>query len=100
MKLEVFLSNSEDAIWFDKDIPEGVSVSHPAVIITRGFGVEPTPINIAIAFGLATSSKIVASWIYDKICKCKSNKKTINRREIHLDKGLITKIIEESINEE
>lgn len=100
MKFVINLSDSQDAMCFDKNIPEGVSVSHPPVIVRKGFGLEPSPMNISIGFSLAVSSKVLASWIYDKFIKCKSSKITINKRTINIDKGWITQIIEESKTEE
>ncbi|MCG2739966.1 MAG: hypothetical protein L6300_06965 [Syntrophaceae bacterium] len=97
MTIRIDLSDSQDALYFDNDIPEGVSVSHPPVIIRKMFGVEPEHINIAVNFAEIISTGLLVNWLYDKLVKCKSNKITINKKTINFDKGRITQIVEESI---
>lgn len=52
----------------------------------------PEIINFTLTFG----SGVVANWIYDKI-KNRTEKITINRKEIILDKEQIKRVIEEEI---
>ena len=74
---------------------EGVSVEIPPIYERRDLGGE----NIALAIiTLAASvpAGLFTAFLYDKI-KGKSAKITINRKEVHIDKGEIRRVIEESI---
>jgi len=54
-------------------------------------------VTILVSVGTGVPSSLLASWLYDKLKNGRSNKITINRREIEITEGEITRIVEESI---
>ena len=98
MKIEINFSDYKDALIFKHDIPEGISINWPPLTIRQEFG-NIQPITIIISFSIAVSSKVLGNWIYDKIKNHGSNKITIDRKKIILDKGEITRIIQEKIEQ-
>lgn len=97
--VEVTLSNNRDAFVLNNDVPSGVSLKIPEVIMTKSFGTE-TAITIGISLATGIPSSLVAAWLYDKFKQCRSNQISINRRVINLSDGKVTQIIEESIKVE
>lgn len=100
MKLIINLSDPMDASKFDKDIPEGVSVSYTPPIVRKMLGVEIDPVTVVVTSLTGIPTGLLINWLYDKLIKCKSNKITINRKTINFDKGAIAQIIEETIQSE
>lgn len=96
MNIEIYFSDSKDGFLLKDDAPKGVSVSPKLIPAGKGLG-STEPLNMIIYFALGVSSQVIASWLYDKLKKCSSNKITIDRKEIILDEGEITRIIEEKI---
>lgn len=94
--IEVTFSNNRDAFVINDDVPSGVTLKIPEVIMMKSKGTE---IAITIGISLATGipSSLVAAWLYDKFKQCRSNQISINRRVINLSDGKVTQIIEESI---
>lgn len=101
MKLIINLSDSQDAMYFDKSIPEGVSVSHPPVIIRKDFGFKEA-LELIVNFSTDIEKSLLTTWLVNTFVKCKRNRGsgdiTINRREFHFKDGEIEKIIEETIH--
>ena len=95
--IEVTFSNNRDAFLLNKGIPSGVTLKIPEVVIIKGFDTE-TAITIGISLATGIPSSLIAAWLYDKFKQCRSDKISINRREINLSDGKVTQIIEESIN--
>lgn len=79
------------------DPPEGVSVIKPPITITKGYGAEEIAVTVVIGFATGIPASLVAAWLYDKLKYHRSNQISINRREIHMSEGELTKIIEETI---
>lgn len=97
--VEVTLSNNRDTFVLNNNVPAGVTLKIPQVVITKDFGTE-TAINIGISIAAGIPSSLIAAWLYDKFKQCRSNQIRINRRVINLSDGKVTQIIEESINVE
>ena len=98
MKIELYLSDSTDSYNFKDTLPEGISISLPVSTISRkGFGIDEGT-KLIISFGATISAKFIANWLYDKLKNPRSSKIAINRREIYISQGEITRIIEEIIN--
>ena len=81
----------------DPNKPEGVSVHVPPFVERRDL--SDLTINIVVTIVAGVSSPIAGAWLYEKI-KDRATKATYKRKEIHIDKGEITKIIEEEIEEQ
>ena len=77
------------------NIPGNAQITYKGSLILKSVGI-PETVNFALTFGSGVMAGVVANWIYDKF-KNKTEKITINRRYINLDKNEIKKIIEESI---
>lgn len=97
MDISIYLSNSRDAVEFKDDIPDGISVHVPSVRINKGFGMPPEAVTIIVSFAVGVPASVVGNWLYAKFIDCKSQKISIDRKEITLEKGEITKIIIEKI---
>ena len=96
MLAEVTLSNNRDAFIFKSQAPNGVTINIPEVLLTKSFDAD-TAITITVAIAEGVAGSLIAAWLYDKFKECRSNQITINRREIHMNNGEVSKIIEESI---
>ena len=96
MDIEMTFSNNKDALLLNNDIPPGISLIMPKIIITKGFGTE-TAVTIIISVATGIPSSLIAAWLYDKLKHSRSRQISINRKEIHLSEREITKIIEETI---
>ena len=77
------------------DIPGNAKLIYNGTFICKSFGI-PETINFTLNFGSGVAAGLIANWIYDKL-KNKTEKISINRTEIKLDKEHIKRIIEESI---
>lgn len=97
--IEVALSNNRDAFLLNNDIPSGVTLEIPEIVITKSFGTD-TAITVGISIATGVPSSLIAAWLYDKFKQCRSDQITINRKEIHLTDGKVAKIIKETINKE
>lgn len=78
-------------------INENFSVTYDGAIMQKVAEV-PNTIQLIIAFGSGVASSYVGSWLYNKI-HGKATGLRINHREIQIDEGEITKIIETTIEE-
>lgn len=96
--IQLTLSDQRDALLLDHETPNGISPKIPPITIKKNFGAEDIAISIVISFAAGIPASIVAAWLYDKLKHGRSRQISINHREIYLDKGQITKIIEDSIN--
>lgn len=96
MDIEMTFSNQKDALLLKNDVPPGISLTMPDIIIRKDFG---TDIAVSIVVGVATGipSSLVAAWLYDKLKHHRSRQISINRREVHISEGEIIKVIEEAI---
>jgi len=96
--IEIITKDVPLAFSLKKDVPKGIEVSFPP--IRESFSPDFTAVvTITISFASGVASKIIASWLYDKLKNSRSNQITINRREIIISEGEITKIIEERIQQ-
>lgn len=100
MKLIINLSDPIDASKFDKDIPEGITVSYTQPIVRKMLGAEIDPVTVMVSHLTGIPTGLLINWLYDNLIKCKSNKITINRKTINFDKESIAQIIEETIQSE
>jgi hypothetical protein len=96
MELKLSFSDSRDAFMFKDASLEGTSVYVPQLTITKGLGFTE-PVDITITVASSVSIGLLTNWLYDKFKNSRSRKISINRKEIHIDKGEITKTIKESI---
>jgi hypothetical protein len=80
------------------DAPEGVTVFVPPIMMKRSDGAEGIATIILTLTGSVVTSAI-GSWLYDKLKAGRSRTVKINRREIEIENGEITRIIEECITE-
>jgi len=96
MNIEITFSNNKDALLL-KDAPKGVSVMVPPLEFRKGYGAEEIAVSLVIGLATGIPASLVASWLYDKLKNHRSSQISINRREIHISEGEITKIIEETI---
>ena len=99
MDIKISLSDNKDSYEFKKDIPDGISVFIPPFTIYK-FSEYIEPITIIISIVRDISIGLLVTWLYDKFKNCSSEKITIDKKEIILDKGEITRIIEEKITKE
>lgn len=96
MNFEMTFSNQKDALLLNNEVPKGVSLIMPNIVITKGFGTE-TAVTIVISVATGIPSSLVAAWLYDKLKHHRSRQISINRKEINFSQGEITKVIEETI---
>lgn len=96
MEIEMTLSNNKDALLLKNDVPSGISLIMPDIVITKGLGSE-TAVSIIISVATGIPTSLVAAWLYDKLKHHRSSKICINRKEIHVSEGEITKVIEETV---
>ena len=81
-----------------KEIPGGATITMGRALLRKSLGI-PRAVEIVLSVGKDLAVGVVATYLYDKLKAHKGEKPhmTIDYREIHLDKGEITKIIEEEI---
>jgi hypothetical protein len=79
-----------------KDIPEGVQITVPPMRATRDAGSDML-VTILVTVGTGVPVGLLTNWLYDKLKNGRSNKISINHREIEITKGEITRIVEECI---
>jgi hypothetical protein len=96
MDIEITFSNQKDALLLNRDIPPGVSLMMPDIVINKISGAPDVAAAVVISFS-GIPATLLAKWIYDKIKHNRSRQICINRKEIHLSEGEITKVIEETI---
>jgi len=77
------------------ELPGNAKLSYSGSLIRKSVGL-PEIVNFTLTFGSEVVAGVVANWIYDKL-KNKTEKISIDRKEIQLDKKEIKKIIEERI---
>jgi len=77
-------------------VMEGVSAEWKPSFTTKEFGSQELQTIILTLSGGVTSS-VIGAWIYDKI-KGRARKIRIERQEVELQEGQITKIIQEKID--
>jgi hypothetical protein len=84
-------------------LPGGAALSLLDLQIRKGADF-PEIIKMVISFAANAADEIavslVASWLYDKLRGGKAKTLRINRREVHIEKGQITKIIVEEIQQD
>jgi hypothetical protein len=81
-----------------KDIPAGGTITMGRMLMRKAVG-APQVIYILLSLGRDVAAGVAGSYIYDKWKSHKGGQlsMTINRREVNLDKGEITRVIEEEI---
>jgi len=77
------------------ELPGNAKLSYNGSLIRKSVGL-PEIVNFTLTFGSGVAAGVVANWIYDKL-KNKTEKISIDRKEIQLDKEEIKRIIEEHI---
>ena len=84
-----------------REIPGGGTITMGRMLIRKGADF-PRVMEVVLSLGRDVTVGIVAAYLYDKLKgrKDKIQSMTINRREVHLEKGEITKVIEEEIKGE
>jgi hypothetical protein len=84
-----------------KEIPGGASLTLRPMEM-RKVAAYPAIITMALSFGVGVGSSLVAAYIYNKLQKHRGKeiRSLINRREIHITKSGLVKIIEEQIERE
>ncbi len=94
--------NTTLSVGDQKALPGGFTMTSEGLIIRKAFGF-PETVTLVITFtgGFASNIAInlLSSWLYDKL-KGRAETLRIDRREIHIEKGEITRIIEETIRRE
>ena len=78
------------------EMPEGMSVQELESRAYKAVGV-PETITLAVSVPLSVGASLAANWLYDKL-RGRADRIRIDRREITLDKGEITKILEEKLD--
>lgn len=96
MEIEMTFSSNKDALLLKNDVPSGISLVMPDIVITKGFGSE-TAVSIIISVATGIPTSLVAAWLYEKLKHHRSRKISINRKEVHISEGEITKVIEETV---
>jgi hypothetical protein len=79
--------------------PSGVSASIESVSMHKGVGF-PEVVSILMQFGGTVAAGVVVNWLWDKLKRGKAERLSIDRREITLDQGEITRIVDETIRSE
>jgi hypothetical protein len=84
-----------------REIPGGAVLTLRPMEMKKG-DAFPGVLTLALSFGVGVGSSVVAAYIYDKLQnhKGKEIRTLINRREIHITKSGLVKIIEEHIEHE
>jgi len=77
------------------ELPGNAKLTYTGGLVCKSVGI-PETVNFILSIGSGMAVEAVAKWIYNKF-KNKTEKMTINRREIIFDEGQIKKIIEEEI---
>lgn len=97
MKIELYLSDNRDAANFHTDIPEGVSVDIPPSSIGKTLdSIDPITIILTIP-SIFSFADLIGKWINTKLENHYSSYISINRTEIEINEGEITRIIKEAI---
>jgi len=81
------------------DKPEGVSVFVPPVEMHRSIDAQDVALAIITTIGFGVPTSVLANWLYEKLKgSAKSHTTiTINRKQVYLDLGEITRVIEEQV---
>jgi hypothetical protein len=82
----------------EKELPEGVTITHGRMLMRKALGI-PQALEIIISAVGTVAANVASSYIYDKLKRHKGGKveMIINRREVHLHEGEITRVIQEEI---
>ncbi len=78
-----------------KEIPGGAILTFEGTLERRAIDF-PSIIELTILIGTGTSASIIGNWLYSKI-KGKATKLRIDRMEVEIDEGKITRVIKEKI---
>lgn len=78
------------------EIAEGVSLTYQGSKRFKSVG-EPEIIMLAITFGTSVSARLLATWLWSKLHNRENTSLTIDRIEVEIDEGKITRIIREKI---
>ena len=97
MDFEMTFSNQKDALLLNNDVPKGISLIMPDIVIKKDFGAPDIAVSIVVGVATGIPSSLVAAWLYDKLKHHRSRQISINRREVHISEGEIIKVIEETI---
>lgn len=76
-------------------IPGNATLTYKGTTIHLAEGL-PEIINFVVMFGGSVAANVVANWFYDKFIN-RVEKIVINRKEVHLNKDEITRVLEETI---
>jgi len=77
---------------------DGVSVTYDGTIIRKAVDF-PSTVQLVIAFASGVTASYVGTWLYNKV-HGKAEKITIDKIEVEIDKGEITKVIETHMKKE
>jgi hypothetical protein len=85
-----------------KEIPGGGTITLDRMTVRKALGIPQIIHIILSSVGGTIAVNMASNYLYDKWKGHKGGniKMSINRREVHLDKGEITKVIEEEIRME
>jgi hypothetical protein len=81
-----------------KEIPGGGKLTMQSMMLRKAYGI-PQYIEVVLSIGGSVAAGIASNYIYVKLIEHQGGNLSIriNRREVHLDKRKITKMIEEQI---
>jgi hypothetical protein len=79
-------------------LPGGGTLYWHAGIVRKGVGF-PTISHFLLQLGGDVGTGLIAAYLYDKLTKGRATKLRIDRTEVEIDEGEITRVIEEHIEE-
>jgi hypothetical protein len=96
--LETLFETDSVEMGTDKEILGGGKLTMGGVMMRKSVG-APHAVEVMLTIAGSVAVNIASSYIYDKLKSHKGDKPKmiIEYREIHIDKGEITKIIEEEV---
>ena len=78
-----------------KEVMDGLSVQWKGGFVRKDFGGAGL-VTVVLTLGTGIVGSVVANWLYDRL-KGRAKRIRIERQEIEVDKGEITKLIQERI---
>jgi hypothetical protein len=82
-------------VGYQRSVPGGGVITYQGTVVRKSFGV-PETISLLLTVGGSVTINLISSWLYDKL-KGRTTTLRIDRKEINLEKGEITRIIEEKM---
>ncbi len=84
---------------YQKRLSNGATITLKSDVKRRGINIPPESITLILSLGASIATNILSTWLYERL-KGRTLKLHINRKETHVEAGVIQKTIEEAIKKQ